>query len=417
MGYTKSAIAGVTWMSAFRIFSRLISFLKLAVIARILSPSDFGIFGIATLILALFEILTEAGINVFLIQIKEDIKKYIDSAWVLSIVRGILLFVIILLASPFIASFFDTPQSLGILIFIAFVPLIRGFINPAEIIFQKDLKFKYEFLFRSSIFFIDALAAIILIIITKSVYSLVFGLLVGALFEVAISFIAIKPIPKFKIHKSYFGEIFHRGKWVTAYGVLNYFGENGDNIVVGKFLGTSSLGLYQMAYKISILPISEVSDVINRVVFPVYSRIGDDINRLRKAFLKTTSLILFFSFFIGIIIFLFPKEIILIILGSKWISAAPVLQVLSLYGVLRAVNVALTSLFLAVNKQEYVTVMTFLRGVVLLLTIYPLVLTYGIIGAGYSALLSVLVEIPVSIYFSYKILKQTNSIKIDEKNL
>jgi len=405
MGYTKNAITGVTWISAYRIFSRLISFLKLAVIARILSPFDFGIFGIATLIVSLLDILTETGINVLLIQAKEDIKKYIDSAWVVSIFRGILLFFIILLTAPLVARFFNTPQALGIIMLISFVPLIKGFINPAEVIFQKDLKFKYEFLFRSSIFFIDALTAIVLIIITKSIYGLIIGLLVGALFEMVVSFIVIKPTPKFKIHKSYFRKIFHRGKWITANGVLNYIGENGDNIVVGKFLGTSSLGFYQMAYKISILPISEVSDVINRVVFPVYSRIGDDINRLRKAFFKTTSLILFSSFVIGIIIFLFPKEIILIILGNKWISAAPVLQVLSLYGVLRSINVSLSSLFLAVNKQEYITFMSIPRGVVLLLTIYPLVSIYGIIGAGYSALLSVLVEIPFSIYFSYKILK------------
>lgn len=405
MGYTKSAITGVTWISAYRIFSRLISFLKLAVIARILSPFDFGIFGIAALIVSLFDILTETGINVLLIQAKEDIKKYIDSAWVVSIVRGILLFFIILLTAPLVARFFNTPQALGIIMLISFVPLIKGFINPAEVIFQKDLKFKYEFLFRSSIFFIDALTAIVLIIITKSIYGLIIGLLVGALFEMVVSFIVFKPTPKFKIHKSYFRKIFHRGKWITANGILNYFGENGDNIVVGKFLGTSSLGFYQMAYKISILPISEVSDVINRVVFPVYSKIGNDINRLRKAFFKTTSLILFSSFVIGIIIFLFPKEIILIILGNKWISAAPVLQVLSLYGVLRSINVSLSSLFLAVNKQEYITFMSIPRAVVLLLTIYPLVLIYGIIGAGYSALLSVLVEIPFSIYFSYKILK------------
>ncbi len=406
MGYTKSAITGVTWISAFRVFSRLISFLKLAIIARILSPSDFGIFGVATLILALFEILTETGVNIVLIQVKEDIKKYIDSAWVVSIIRGILLFFIILLSAPLVAGFFKTPQSLEIIMLISLVPLIRGFINPSEVRFQKELKFKYEFIFRSSVFFVDALVTIVLLIITKSIYSLIIGLLVGALFELVISFIAIKPIPRFKIHSAYFKEIFHRGKWVTAYGILNYFGENGDNIVVGKVLGTSSLGLYQMAYKISILPISEVSDVVNRVVFPVYSKIGNDINRLRKAFFKTTSLILFSSLLVGIILFSFPKEIILIILGDKWISAAPVLRILSLYGVLRALNGALSSLFLAVNKQEYVAFMTFSRGVVLLLTIYPLVLNYGILGAGYSALLSVFAEVPISVYFSYKILKQ-----------
>lgn len=160
-----------------------------------------------------------------------------------------------------------------------------------------------------------------------------------------------------------------------------------------------------MAYKISILPISEISDVINKVIFPVYVQIVDDSKRLQKAFLKTTTVISFTTIIIGLIIFLFPKEIILILLGDKWVSAVPVLQILSLYGVIRAITGSVTSMFLAVKKQNYVTLMTFLRFLVLILTIVPLVIQFGLIGAGYSALLSVLVEIPVVIYFVYKIFK------------
>lgn len=405
MGYTKSAFRGVTWISAFRIFSRLISFFKIAVIARILNPSQFGVFGIATILLSLLEILTETGINVILIQKKGEIKNYVNSAWMVSILRGILLSILILILSPFVADFFKSPDSLKIIWLIALVPLIRGFINPSVVIFQKELKFKYEFLFRSSVFLVDSLVTLVLIIITHSLYSLVIGLLAGVILEVIISFVFVEPIPKLILDKKYFAEIFHSGKWITAYGIFNYLGENGDNFAVGKIMGTSSLGIYQMAYKISILPISEISDVINKVIFPVYVQIVDDSKRLQKAFLKTTTVISFITIIIGLIIFLFPKEIILILLGDKWISAVPVLQILSLYGVIRAITGSVTSMFLAVKKQNYVTLMTFLRFLVLILTIVPLVIQFGLIGAGYSALLSVLVEIPVVIYFVYKIFK------------
>ncbi len=405
MGYTKSAIKGITWTSAFRIFSRSVSFLKIAIVARILSPSQFGLFGIATLVLAFLEILTETGINVILIQKKEDIHDYIDSAWVVSIIRGILLFSLIIASSPLLVYFFKSPDALGIIILIAFVPLIRGFINPAEVRLQKELKFNYEFLFRSSIFLIDSIVSLILIIITHSVYSLVIGLLAGSLFEVIVSFIYLKPVPKFKIHRDYFKEIFNKGKWITAYGIFNYLGENGDNLVVGRIMGTASLGIYQMAYKISIMPISEISDVINKVVFPVYVRLVSDRIRLKRAFLKTTATISLITIVTGVIIFLFPKEIILLVLGEKWITAVGVLQILSMYGVLRAITGSVSALFLAVNKQNYVTAMTFLRCLVLVLTIYPLVNSFGLIGAGYSALLSVVVEIPIVAYFSYRTLK------------
>ena len=88
MGYSRDAFKGVSWMSGFRIVSRGVAFLKMAVIARILSPAQFGIYGIATLVLALLEILTETGINIILIQSKNEIDEYNNSAWVVSIIRG-----------------------------------------------------------------------------------------------------------------------------------------------------------------------------------------------------------------------------------------------------------------------------------------------------------------------------------------
>lgn len=406
MGYTKTAFSGTSWMSFYKIFYRIISFLRIAVLARLLVPSQFGLFGIATLFLNFLEILTETGVNIVLVQVKEQIEEFIDSAWVVSIIRGVILFVIILISAPIVASFFKTPQALEIIMLISLVPLIRGFINPAEVKLQKDLKFKYEFVFRSSIFFVDSMVAIFFIFVTHSVYGLVLGLLAGAIFEVITSFIFIKPTPKLRFNKQYVNEILHKGKWVTSYGILGYFGDQGDNIVVGKLLGTSSLGIYQMIYKISILPLSEISDAVNRVVFPIYVKIEGDKTRLKKAFLKTSLLTTFLITILGLIIFLFPKEIILIVLGEKWVSGADVLRILSIYGILRALTASIASLFLAVNKQNYVTVMSFIRFVILIVTIFPLVIKFGIIGAAYSVLLSVLVEIPVVVYYVYKVFKK-----------
>ncbi|PIY94773.1 MAG: hypothetical protein COY68_01300 [Candidatus Levybacteria bacterium CG_4_10_14_0_8_um_filter_35_23] len=403
MGYTKTTITGISWMSSFRIITRILSFLKIAILARILTPAQFGIFGIGFLVLTFLEIFLETGINIILIQAKKQIDNYMDSAWVISIVRGIILSLLILTLAPFIANFFNTPEALGILLFISTIPFIRGFINPAEVKFRKDLNFKYEFWFRTAIFFTDSAATVLMALVTHSIYSLVFGLLVGAVTEVVLSFVLIKPIPKLRLRKGYFGEIIHKGKWITAYGIFNYLGENGDNIVVGKVLGSTSLGVYQMAYKLSILPISEVSDVVSQVVFPVFTKIEIDTKRLIKAFLKTTVVISLGSVVVGGIIYFFSSEIILIILGNQWISASPVVKILSLYGILRAISGPASALFLAKGKQSYVTYMVFVRFIVLAATIYPLVLVFGMIGAGYSALLSVLVEIPIIIYLISKI--------------
>ncbi len=405
MGYTKSAIQGISWMTGLQTVIRIFTFLKIAVLARVLTPNQFGVFGIAALLLALLEILTETGINIILIQSKETIDKYLDSAWVASIIRGIIICLGIVISAPFIASFFNTPQALGIIIFISLAPFIKGFINPAEIIFQKELNFRTEFLFRTSLYFMDAFAAIVFALITHSVYSLAMGLIASGLLEVILSFYLIKLRPKLRFEKEYLREIFHKGKWVTGYSILNYFGENSDNIVVGRLLGATPLGIYQMAYRVSITPITEISDVVNKVIFPVYSKIDEDRQRLKNAFVKTFSINTIGTFILGLIIFLFPKEIISIVLGQQWVSATDVLRVLAIFGIIRAFTSPASVVLLSTINQRYLTYITFARLIALLIFIIPLVLKFGIIGAGYAQIISTLATIPVILYSLNKIFK------------
>lgn len=406
MGYKKDAIKGMSWISGFRIVTRFFAFFKITILARVLSPSQFGLFGIASLFLALLETITETGINIIIVQSKEKIEEYINSAWVVSILRGIVISVMIVIAAPFVSSFFKTSESLPLLLFISLVPFIRGFINPSEALYQKNLHFRAEFWFRTSVLFFDTLVSVILTVVTHSVYSLVWGMIAGACLEVFLSFALITPRPRFAVERAYFREIFHKGKWVTFYSFFNYLAENGDNVVVGRVMGAASLGLYQMAYKVSILPISEISEVVSRVVFPVYTMIANDKKRLLSAFSKTIASVALSAALVGIIIFLFPGQIISLLLGKQWLSAVPALKVLALYGVVRTLSGPTSALFLSVGKQKYVTVMTFTRFAGLALTIYPLVVLYGLVGAGYSALLSAVVEIPIMVYFAVKILSK-----------
>ena len=266
--YSKRTIVGFSWISAFRVLSRGVGFIKIVIIARLLVPAQFGIFGIASLSLAFLEILTEAGINVFLVQEKKDIKEYINDAWLVSIIRGVIIASFIIFTAPFVVAFFEIPQSIGIISLISIVPLIKGFINPAEVKFQKELQFNKEFYFRSAIFSLDSSVAVIASLITHSAIGLVFGLIAGALLEVILSFILIKPTPTFKFNLHKIIKIFHKGKWVTLYGILNYAASRGDSVAIGRTVGAGALGIYQMGYTIATLPISEIADVANRVRHP-----------------------------------------------------------------------------------------------------------------------------------------------------
>lgn len=411
MGYSRQTIVGISWIGAFRVLSRLIAFLRVVILARLLVPAQFGVFGIATMALALLEILTETGINVFLIQEKKDADSYVNDAWFVSIIRGILISIFIILTAPLVVEFFKIEQSLEIILLISAVPFMRGFINPSIVKYQKNLQFNKEFLLRSVVFAFDSLVAIVASLITRSAIGLVFGLMAGAILEVILSFILIKPTPSIRFNLQKINKIFHRGKWVTLYGILNFVASKGDSVIIGRVLGSGPLGIYQMGYTISTMPVSEIADTANRVTFPVYAKIAEDVNRLKKGFTKTILLVSAISILIGTVIFFFPKDLFILIFGQKWADTMIVLKPLAIFGVIRAISGATSSLFLSVGKQNYVAGMTFLRFAALALTIVPLTIVYGIEGTSYSVLISGIVEVPLVAYYVWLIFKTDGTNK------
>jgi len=412
MGYTKETVKGMSWLGISRLFIRLIAFGRIAVIARMLTPAQLGVFGVASLVLTFTEIITETGINIVLLQEKNNINRYINTAWIISITRGILISFVIFFSAPFVAAFFSAPDATLLLRLISLVPFIRGFINPSIILFHKNLRFDYEFYYRTALYFTDSLLAVILTIIFKSPVGIVGGFIGGVVLEVILSFIVVKPTPSLQFHKSIFRYIVHKGKWVTAAGVFNYLFENGDDIVIGKILGTTALGLYDTAYRISMLPITEVSDVVAKVTLPIYVKIVDNKKRLLRGFIKAVALTSILLLPVGFIFFFFPKEIIRIVLGPQWVMAAPILQVLGIYGILRAIVLGTTQpLFYAVKKQDIVMKINILSFGVLIISIFFLIQKFGLLGAAYSPFIATVFSIPYVAYSVFSVLRHSPSRK------
>ena len=189
---------------------------------------------------------------------------------------------------------------------------------------------------------------------------------------------------------------------MTLTGILNYLFTQGDDFIVGRLLGVEALGLYQVAYKISTLPITEVAGVVHKVAFPVLSKIQNDKKRLIRAFKKTLFFSAALSIPFGLFILFLPVTIINVFLGSDWLGIAGVLRVLAAYGILRASTSMTSALFLAIKKQEYVTGIDFVATLALSITIIPFVNRLGILGAGCSAFSGWICAIPVMYYFYKK---------------
>lgn len=405
MGYFKDVLKGITWMSILRISMRGLAIIKIAILARILTPAQFGNYGIALLVLGFLEVLTESGINVFLIQEKSEIKKYLNSAWVVSIFRGFLIAGVIIIFSSLISGFFNATNINQLFYIVAGVAVVRGLINPMVVSFQKKLNFTKEFMFRGFLYFVDAAASVTLGFITKSESSMLFGMLAAALIEAVLSFIIFKDRPKFILNKNTTLKVIQRGKWVTAAGIFGYIFQNIDNLTVGKVLGTASLGFYQQAYSISTLPVTEIGNIFNKVTFPVYVNISADKIRLKKAFFKTLGVISLLTIPFALAVLFFAKPIILIFLGDKWLPIEPVLKILAIFGALKSILNFSYSLFLSLKLQKYI-MFSELSGIVgMLIAIYPMTLKYGILGAGYSTIIAFFCSLPVVLYELKKIFK------------
>ncbi|OGV96640.1 hypothetical protein A2W24_01610 [Microgenomates group bacterium RBG_16_45_19] len=406
MGYRAQAISGLKWIGSYRILMRLLSIVRTAVLARLLTPAQFGVFGVATIVLGLLEMSTETGINVFLIQQAKQnaLKQYLNTAWVISIMRGLLIALLIFITAPLVVVFFRSPDSLSILWLMAFIPLIRGFINPAIIAFQRNLAFKSEFLFRSGLLVTDALVAVIIALTTRSAISLVWGMIASALLEVVLSFIIPSLKPRFHFRSAQVRTILHQGKWVTVSGVFAYFSGKTPDIIIGRQLPAVSLGFYQMAYRLAIIPFEEAMETFNKVAFPVYSKFADDRERLVRAvkqnYLAVTSLIIP----IILVIFLFARPLTLIILGDQWLAIVPLMRILSLAGVLLVLGALTDPIYLSRQRQDYLSLINLIRlGLIVGLAI-PFTLWWGPEGSAYALLISLSLILPLRFYYALKAL-------------
>ncbi|MFX4261832.1 oligosaccharide flippase family protein, partial [Pelotomaculum propionicicum] len=245
---TNRVINGGKWIIILQVVSRIFQFLRIIFLVRMLSPNDFGLFGIALLTLSTIESITQTGLEQSLIQKQKNINIYLDVAWTAQILRGIAIALILYFSSPFISIFFQEPQVKNLLQVLAFAVLINEFRNIGVIYFIKDIEFKKQIFYELPGLLVDIVVSIILSIILKSALALVYGLLAGNIIRLIMSYVIhnYRPSLKFDLKKT--KDLFSYGRWILFSSVLIFLLTQGDDIFVGKILGATALGFYQIAF-------------------------------------------------------------------------------------------------------------------------------------------------------------------------
>jgi len=183
----------------------------------------------------------------------------------------------------------------------------------------------------------------------------------------------------------------------------------GDDIFVGKLLGVTALGFYQLAYRISNMPATEITHVISQITFPAYSKLQDNIPKLRKAYLEVLQVTAFLSFPIAGLIFVLAPDFTRIFLGVKWMPMVPAMQVLAIFGVTRSIGATMGPILYSVGKPKIQTKISSIQLIVMAVIIYPLTSQWGILGASLAvvipnllALILITIETKKIIQFQYK---------------
>jgi PST family polysaccharide transporter len=387
-------ITGSFWMMAVNLFQRGVGVISTIVLARLLPPEDFGLVAMATVIMAFLQALTQFGFDVALIQKQDASREHYDTAWTYSVLFGITSgSVLAALAWP-AAGFYDEPRIIPIMLVFAVTVFMQGFQNIGVVRFRKDLEFRREFNFLTTVKMCSFVVTITIAIIWRNYWALVIGTLTGSVVTVVLSYVLHDFRPRFSIAKT--KELFSFSVWMFLNNVLFFLRTRGADLIVGRILGPRSLGLFTVGNEIANLPTNELIAPINRAIFPGYSKIANDKFRLRAAFLNVISIIAMVALPTAVGIAVVSDMAIPLFLGKNWVDAIPIVEVLAMVGLVTSLHSNTGIAYIALGRP-YIHV--FLQaGATLIL--FPLVIFVAPEGGIFSVACAYLIANSVSFFLN-----------------
>ncbi|MBI9016348.1 MAG: lipopolysaccharide biosynthesis protein [Phycisphaerae bacterium] len=409
--HQKVTIAGA-WVIFGRILDSSVDFIRLIIICRLFADNTvaLGLFGLASLSIAVIAQFSQSGFSATLIQRKDIPEDYYDSAWSMELLRSILLFGMVFATSPLLGNFLANPETPGITgsqisnvtRAIALSSIFMGLSNIRMVKFIRALDFKKQFILHSSGRIVNSAVTISVALCHVSVWALIAGHLAGNLTNCLTSYILAPKRPRFTFNIKIYKDLWAYSKWIVFSSILVFILNQGDDLFVGKILGFSALAYYRMAYKISNLPATEISHTISRTTVPAYAALQSDLPKLKDAYLKVLCLTSFISFLIAGLIFALSTQFTITLLSSKWSPIIPAMQTLSIYGLIRSLSSIISPALRAISQHHITTRVLTLRLIIMAIIIYPLCKSHGFNGAALAVVINFMVGYPIEQYIAIK---------------
>ncbi|MFB6317426.1 lipopolysaccharide biosynthesis protein [Saccharicrinis sp. FJH54] len=398
----QQAYKGIFWTALDRISNQGLQFIIGIVLARILTPEEFGLVGMITVFIVISNVFIDSGFGLALINKKETNIIEESSVFWLNLIVSILVFVLLYFLSPYIANFYEEPILTDITRVLGLTLVLQALGSIHLNLLTKELDFKTQFRLTLTSKIVSGIVGIGAALYGFGVWALVFQRIVQSFWQSAGLWIFHKWRPKLSFSLPELKPLWGYGSKLLASSLLSTVSDNIYSLVIGKGFSAADLGYYRRAKGYQILPVSLLTSTIGRVSFPIYSKVKDDSKKYLQLMRKSFSLMSFVSFPVLAGLAVMAKPIIIVMITDKWLPSVPYLQLLCIIGMLYPWNLMNVQALVAYGRSDLNLRITIIKNGLRLLNLFVMMnfsVLFIVVGEVFVSLLSIL----INSYYSRKI--------------
>lgn len=367
---------GFGWALGGQFSNQIIGFVITLVLARLLTPNEFGLASLVMVVNLIGQIFIDAGISSGLIRKKELNDTELSSFFYLNIIIGVILMLLVFLTSSFIAGLFKS-ENLAPLLQLSSLQFFISSLGLMPMVFLKrDINFRFLSQLDVGVNVSSGIITIILAFLGFGVYSLIFRSIVSGVTNVFFLWRKTEWRPKWIFSYESIKPTLNYSTGILGLGIVNTVSNNFSTILIGKFFSVSTIGIYNRAANTRGLILQNFGPLFNKVFFPVLSKIQDDELRLQSYYIKAIQMVSLLVVFCMSILFIFSDTLIYYLYGSQWMESAPMLKVLCLAGLVLPISSINLNLFMVKGKSRFL--MSYELGKqILSATIMLIAISYG----------------------------------------
>lgn len=377
----RRVLLALLWRGAGMGGEKVIFLVRLIVLARLLTPEDFGLVAIGMTVLAITLHLTDFGVVAALIQQPATDKRHLDTAWTIGLLRGTAVSVVLLLAAPWIAAAFQEPRASDIIRALSLNAVIQAAASIEVARLNRQLRFRELAGTRLSAAIVNTIVAIALAP-GYGPFAIVWGAIAGALTQTASTYVVAPYRPGLRLSDEATASIVRFGRWIFLIGVLAVASEGLLRWLIATQLGVAELGLFFMAARLAFLPSQLATGLVNEVAFPLYAELQTNPEKAVEAFRKILVGVAAFLVPACLVFLVLVPDLVVHVLGERWEGATAVMSLLILSTIVGLLGDCVTPVLKGTGRPSGVAKMDALQFVVIVILALPMTTAFGLAGAG-----------------------------------